>query len=146
MPQNLTDDKSTLVQVMAWCHQATSHYLNQCWPRYSTPYGVTRSQWVKSSEIFEDFGTAICGIKIMTSHWILLDVISFHALDTIFLARNLSYRIWVHIVGCCYNAVRNSLILHSSLHGRAMGWSFLRSFQKTDHIITTSHGIYVCTK
>ena len=22
---------STLVQVMAWCHQATSHYLNQCW-------------------------------------------------------------------------------------------------------------------
>ena len=23
-------DKSTLVQVMAWCHQATSHYLNQC--------------------------------------------------------------------------------------------------------------------
>ena len=26
------DDKSTLVQVMAWCRQATSHYLNQCWP------------------------------------------------------------------------------------------------------------------
>ena len=33
MPHDLTDDKSTLVQVMAWCHQATSHYLNQCWPR-----------------------------------------------------------------------------------------------------------------
>ena len=30
---DLTDDKSTLVQVMAWCHHATSHYLNQCWPR-----------------------------------------------------------------------------------------------------------------
>ena len=28
-----TDDKSTLVQVMAWCWQATSHYLSQCWPR-----------------------------------------------------------------------------------------------------------------
>ena len=25
---------STLVQVKAWCHQAPSHYLNQCWPRY----------------------------------------------------------------------------------------------------------------
>ena len=25
------DDKSTLVQVIAWCRQATSHYLNQCW-------------------------------------------------------------------------------------------------------------------
>ena len=24
--------KSTLVQVMAWCHQAPSYYLNQCWP------------------------------------------------------------------------------------------------------------------
>ena len=47
MPQDLTDDKSTLVQVMALCRQATSHYLNQCWPRSSTPYGVTRPQWVK---------------------------------------------------------------------------------------------------
>ena len=27
-----TDDKSTLVQVMAWCRQAASHYLSQCWP------------------------------------------------------------------------------------------------------------------
>ena len=26
---DLSDDKSTLVQVMALCHQATSHYLNQ---------------------------------------------------------------------------------------------------------------------
>ena len=41
MPHDLTDDKSTLVQVMAWYRQATSHYLNQCWPRSPTPYGVT---------------------------------------------------------------------------------------------------------
>ena len=33
IPLDLTDDKSTLVQVMAWCRQATSHYLSQCWPR-----------------------------------------------------------------------------------------------------------------
>ena len=44
MPQDLTDDKSTLVQVMARCRQATSHYLNQCWLRSPTPYGVTRPQ------------------------------------------------------------------------------------------------------
>ena len=25
--------KSTLAQVMVWCHQATSHYLSQCWPK-----------------------------------------------------------------------------------------------------------------
>ena len=49
MPLDLTDDKSTLVQVMAWCRQATSHYLNQCWPRSLAPYGITRPQWVNSS-------------------------------------------------------------------------------------------------
>ena len=43
-----TYDKSTLVQVMAWCHQATSHYLSQCWPRSLSQYGVTRPQWVNS--------------------------------------------------------------------------------------------------
>ena len=46
MPQDLTDDKSTLVQVMAWCHQATSHYLSQCWLSSFSPYGVPRPQWV----------------------------------------------------------------------------------------------------
>ena len=48
MPWDLTDDKSTSVQVMAWCHQATSHYLSQCWPSSMSPYGVTRPQWVNS--------------------------------------------------------------------------------------------------
>ena len=48
MPLDLTDDKSTSVQVMARCHQATSHYLSQCWPRYLSPYDITRPQWVNS--------------------------------------------------------------------------------------------------
>ena len=47
VPQNLADEKSPLAQVMAWCHQSTSHYLIQCWPRSIMPYGVTRLQWVK---------------------------------------------------------------------------------------------------
>ena len=38
MPQSPIHAKSTLVQVMAWCRQATSHYLNQCWPRFVTTY------------------------------------------------------------------------------------------------------------
>ena len=46
MSLDLIDDNSTLVQVMAWCRQATSHYLSQCWPRSLSPYGVTRPQWV----------------------------------------------------------------------------------------------------
>ena len=45
-PQHLTGHKSTLVQVMSWCRQATSHHLSQCWPRSLSPYDVTRSQWV----------------------------------------------------------------------------------------------------
>ena len=43
---DLTVMKSTLVQVMAWCHQATSRCLSQCWPRSMSPYVVTRTQWV----------------------------------------------------------------------------------------------------
>ena len=32
---------------MAWCRQATSHYLSKSWPRSLSLYGVTRDQWVK---------------------------------------------------------------------------------------------------
>ena len=45
MPQHLTDDYSTLVQVIDWCRKATSHHLNQCRPRSMTPKGITRPQW-----------------------------------------------------------------------------------------------------
>ena len=48
---DLSDNKSPLVQVMAWCRQATSHYLSQCWPRSLSPYGITRPQWVNWSEL-----------------------------------------------------------------------------------------------
>ena len=63
MPQNPSDDKSTLVQVMAWCRQATSHYLSQCCPRSLSPYGVTRPQWVKPSS---------CSIPPVLSTWTLV--------------------------------------------------------------------------
>ena len=43
---DFTDDQSTLVQAMAWCRQATSHYLGLCWPKSLSPYGVTRPQRV----------------------------------------------------------------------------------------------------
>ena len=43
---DITVHKTALVQVMAWCRQATSNYLRQCWPRYVLPYGVTPPQWV----------------------------------------------------------------------------------------------------
>ena len=46
MPQDLSDDKSILDQVMAWCRQATSHYQSQCWLSSLSPYGIARPQWV----------------------------------------------------------------------------------------------------
>ena len=48
MSLDFIDDQSTLVQIMAWCHQETSHYLSQCWPGSLSPYGITWSQWVIS--------------------------------------------------------------------------------------------------
>ena len=50
MSFDLTEDKSILVQVMAWCRQATSHYLTQCWPRSVSPYGIIRPQWFKGEK------------------------------------------------------------------------------------------------
>ena len=38
-------DEPTLVQVMAWCRQATSRYPSQCWPRFMSPWNVARPNW-----------------------------------------------------------------------------------------------------
>ena len=51
MPENNYDDKSTLVQVMAWCLMASSHYLSQCWPSSMLPYDATRPWWVNSKDV-----------------------------------------------------------------------------------------------
>ena len=63
MPRHQILDKLTLVQVMAWCCQATSHYLSQCWPsflRFLSPHGVTRPQWVNRH---------LCHIHAPCSSW-----------------------------------------------------------------------------
>ena len=36
MPQDLTNDKSALIQVLAWCHQSINHFLNHCQHRSTT--------------------------------------------------------------------------------------------------------------
>ena len=41
-----------LVHVMTWCCQATSHYMNQWWSSFTSPYGVIRQQWVNIVSIF----------------------------------------------------------------------------------------------
>ena len=51
--------KSTLVQVMAWCHQATSHYLSQCWPSFISSYGMKKLQWVNAQPVSATFSLAV---------------------------------------------------------------------------------------
>ena len=50
---NATEPR-TLVQVMAWFHQATNYYLSQHWPRFMSPYQVLRPQWVKNKHTEAD--------------------------------------------------------------------------------------------
>ena len=72
MPQDLTDDKSTLVQVMAWCRQATSRYLSQCWPRSMSPYGVTGPQWVDNLWPTTTLSSGNQAVSIDTCHFTTL--------------------------------------------------------------------------
>ena len=56
------DNKSSLVQGMACCRVATSHYLNQWWPRSLTPYGVNKPEWVKQGECLSPFILSILSV------------------------------------------------------------------------------------
>ena len=49
MSFDLTNDKSALVQVMAWCRQATSQYLSRCWARSMPQIWRLYDKWVKWS-------------------------------------------------------------------------------------------------
>ena len=60
-------DKSTLVQVMAWCRQATSHYLSQCWPRSLSPYGVTLPQWINDLTLWNLMIIKVASFKIFVN-------------------------------------------------------------------------------
>ena len=71
---DLFDVKSTLVQVMVWCRQATSHYMGQYWPRFMLPYGITRPQWVNPLHTGWFWGT----IKMY------LHFLSFYRTETVF--------------------------------------------------------------
>ena len=66
---DLSANKSTLVQVMAWCRQATSHYLRQCWPRSVLPYGVTRPQWVTNNTVQYSILHSFCKSRTVIRLW-----------------------------------------------------------------------------
>ena len=53
LTQKLTNEKSTLVQVLDRCHQATIHYLSQCWSISTVmmPLGFTRPHGVNARTV-----------------------------------------------------------------------------------------------
>ena len=124
MPLDLTDDKSALVQVMAWCHQAASHYLSQCWPRSMSPNGATRPQWVKMTVVVGLWFSVVLFCKTTMNHfqystqifimlkssnmppgicWRVTDLIVVHAWSL----GKLCFMFWTHYVGLVYNGQPN---------------------------------------
>ena len=88
MPLGLTDDKSALVEVMAWCYQVRSHYLNQYWPSSMSPwhhywlgYNRLMAKWMKRGNFLicrllwgslphtHIYGTSTC--RLNSSSWLL---------------------------------------------------------------------------
>ena len=78
--------KSTLVLVMAWCRQATSHSLSQCWPEFMLP--ITWPWWVNPLRLrqnghhFADsISNAFSWIKLfefcLRFHWSLFPRVQF---------------------------------------------------------------------
>ena len=78
-------DKSTLVQVMAWCCEATSYYLSQYWPRSVSPYNISRPYWVNLSNQppthpylllqWESAGGLLCSEGVVTPCQLLTQLI-----------------------------------------------------------------------
>ena len=58
-----TPSMTTFVQVMAWYHQETSHYLSQCWLRSMSPYLMVSARQACLSQsyvLFTGFKTDRC--------------------------------------------------------------------------------------
>ena len=98
---NLTDDRLTLFQVIAWYHQAESHYMNQCWPRSMSPYDVIRPQW--------DNATVVSPLlkywrqhNLALSHCYDLYLNSLWPSDAIWCQR--SWSTLVQVMACCLTA------------------------------------------
>ena len=56
--------------LMTSCHQATSHYLSQCWLISVLPYGVSRPQWVNLSKFPQNPDVKVSLFRIcLYVHW-----------------------------------------------------------------------------
>ena len=103
-------DKLTFVDVIAWCHQATSYYLNQYLLRSMTPYGATRSQWF----------TKDTNIHVPQVNHTCTSTYTFDILDTVmddpcFLIQTVAQSEWPNIIFIFLISIHCVLSLYSSL-------------------------------
>ena len=102
-----SDNKSSLVKVMTWCHQTPSHYLRQCWPNSMTSYAITRPQWVKAYAYYVFFIkiknkfliisnsiTDCIGESISTCHFVSHTLFAFNWLKVSWIRYLLSCYFW----------------------------------------------------
>ena len=69
-------------EVMAWCRQATSHYLNQRWPRFILPYGIGGTSWGMLMKLFlQIYECLIWPILYWLSYWRSKCEISFWVME-----------------------------------------------------------------
>ena len=69
-PKCPTDNKSSLVQVMTWCHQAPSHFMNQCCAT-TTQYSVTNLNELTliATSILGEISSVISRYLLLVYNW-----------------------------------------------------------------------------
>ena len=78
---------------MAWCRQAASHYLSQCWPRSVSPYDVNRPQWV----------ITVMWVIMMTTKCYMTEVERY--MWSVFSEKKILYFLYVAICITCHSGV-----------------------------------------
>ena len=122
--------------VMALCPQATSHNLSQCWARSLSPYGITRPQYVKATNI--DHGPILLTIFPswfkFDENFILLPCKS-HVMVTFVL-----YIIWC----LCFYVVQNHWDIMAQ-NGTARNKCFLLNLSclGTNHYLNMAYSLYL---
>ena len=57
----LTNERSELLQILAWRHQATRHYPSHCWVRQTSPHGVSKPPFRKVPNHNKKYSDVIMG-------------------------------------------------------------------------------------
>ena len=68
LSQDQSDDNWTFIKLMAWCYQATCHYVDPCWFKSIPPYGTSRPRWYYTM-CFERINYEILLINLSLSVW-----------------------------------------------------------------------------